>query len=434
MKYEPNYITISKLIRWNADRKLNLTPVFQRDSVWGRSAREKLIETIFQGYPFPAIFIAEEKNGNRIVLDGKQRIESIFYFFGVKKRPAHTRPLKVSLPQEEHSQKYTYQDLKKIHKRLVEDAIKRYQIPCITIKEASFSELVDLFVRINTTGVRLSRQEVIQARFFKDNYFLEQATKLAHAKRPFFLSHKILTDNDILRMKHVELVCELMASIQAARILDGKRQIETIIASPATNKREIDGIIRTVNSLLKLAVKILPDLRTTRFRKRSDFYTLMMLLWSLQQEDTVFEDKKTNAVAAHLLEKFASQVDRLSDLNINRQAFGPNVKAYWDTVQGHTDSRKNRVARENILREVIKGLFSAKDSLRFYTEEQRRILWHSSREKKCAECGKVLNWNDFTVDHVYAHTRGGKTDLANAQLMCRSCNSRFGKKIKKKRK
>jgi 5-methylcytosine-specific restriction endonuclease McrA len=38
----------------------------------------------------------------------------------------------------------------------------------------------------------------------------------------------------------------------------------------------------------------------------------------------------------------------------------------------------------------------------------------------------VLMWRDFTVDHVKAWTRGGRTSLRNAQLMCRSCNSRKG--------
>jgi 5-methylcytosine-specific restriction endonuclease McrA len=35
-------------------------------------------------------------------------------------------------------------------------------------------------------------------------------------------------------------------------------------------------------------------------------------------------------------------------------------------------------------------------------------------------------WDDFTVDHVIAYVKGGKTSLLNAQLMCRSCNSRKG--------
>lgn len=67
-------------------------------------------------------------------------------------------------------------------------------------------------------------------------------------------------------------------------------------------------------------------------------------------------------------------------------------------------------------------MFLSKDSVRFYTEEQRRILWHSLKKKKCVECGKSLTWNDFTVDHIYAHIRGGKNDLVNTQLMYRSCN------------
>ena len=35
---------------------LNLTPVFQRQSVWKPSDREKLINSIYKGFPLPAIF------------------------------------------------------------------------------------------------------------------------------------------------------------------------------------------------------------------------------------------------------------------------------------------------------------------------------------------------------------------------------------------
>lgn len=39
---------------------------------------------------------------------------------------------------------------------------------------------------------------------------------------------------------------------------------------------------------------------------------------------------------------------------------------------------------------------------------------------------KPMDWSDFTVDHILACSRGGKTQLKNAEMMHRSCNSAKG--------
>jgi hypothetical protein len=94
------------------------------------------------------------------------------------------------------------------------------------------------------------------------------------------------------------------------------------------------------------------------------------------------------------------------------------------TVQGDTDSAANRKRRAEILTGILVPLFETKDDKRVFSAEQRRILWNSDEKRICARCRKALTWDDVSVDHVLAHTKGGKTSLKNAQLLCRPCNSR----------
>lgn len=42
----------------------------------------------------------------------------------------------------------------------------------------------------------------------------------------------------------------------------------------------------------------------------------------------------------------------------------------------------------------------------------------------CAYCGKQLEGDDATVDHVIAKAAGGTDDAANAVASCRRCNGR----------
>src|SRR5687768_14957874 len=65
---------------------LNLEPGFQRQSVWNERDRAKLIDSILRNYPLPAIFLYKRQEEGHLVydvIDGKQRLESIFMFMGL---------------------------------------------------------------------------------------------------------------------------------------------------------------------------------------------------------------------------------------------------------------------------------------------------------------------------------------------------------------
>ena len=100
---------------------------------------------------------------------------------------------------------------------------------------------------------------------------------------------------------------------------------------------------------------------------------------------------------------------------------------YLMTVQQGTDSRPQRARRESILRNVLDGVFDHLDPNRRFNATQRRILWNASSKKKCSICGdEILRWEDVSIDHVEPYIRGGRTDLANAALTHKACNSGKG--------
>lgn len=59
-------------------------PGFQRNYVWDIARASKLIESILLGLPIPQIFLYEENRNKFLVIDGQQRLMSIYYF--VKQR------------------------------------------------------------------------------------------------------------------------------------------------------------------------------------------------------------------------------------------------------------------------------------------------------------------------------------------------------------
>ena len=72
--------TVQDIVNLYENGHLNLSPGFQRDSVWTERDRAKLVDSIMRNYPIPAIFLYRRSSDGEIiydVIDGKQRIESI---------------------------------------------------------------------------------------------------------------------------------------------------------------------------------------------------------------------------------------------------------------------------------------------------------------------------------------------------------------------
>ena len=55
-------------------------PDFQRNYVWDQKRASKLIESIILGLPIPQIFFYESEKNKYLVIDGQQRLMSIYFF------------------------------------------------------------------------------------------------------------------------------------------------------------------------------------------------------------------------------------------------------------------------------------------------------------------------------------------------------------------
>ena len=55
-------------------------PGFQRNYVWDLKRASKLIESLIIGLPIPQVFLYEEGKNNYLVIDGQQRLLTIYFF------------------------------------------------------------------------------------------------------------------------------------------------------------------------------------------------------------------------------------------------------------------------------------------------------------------------------------------------------------------
>lgn len=406
---------------------LNLSPGFQRDSVWTERDRTKLVDSIIRNYPLPSIFLYRREQDGEIVydvIDGKQRIEAILMFMGLIR--GQRFQAKVQLPGEDERNWVDWRRLCYLQKQHL---ITGYRLRIIEV-DGDPADIIDLFVRINSTGKALTSAERRHAKYYNSG-LLREAGKLAAKYEPYFRRNKILTPGQIARMRHVELMCELMISIHQGDVINKKAALDRVMESnsfsPAQTRKAKAKTIKALNRLRRM----FPSLSQTRFRQVSDFYSLVVLIARFEDEGLILTDRQRNRYASEIIDAFSRGVDEARERQRKARSLKAGQESYRDyllTVLLNTDDVTQRRNRELILRGLLQSIFERRDPKRTFSPEQRRILWHSSVERKCSLCGQPVTWSDFTVDHINPHSKGGRTQLINAALTHRRCNSAKGNK------
>lgn len=159
--------SIQSLYGWYADRKLWVNRRYQRKLVWTLEEKQKLVGSVLNGYPIPAILLAEREDGYEVI-DGLQRLHSFMSFiettfptedgraFDIEQFPtAHTRS------QEGAFEISTDFDTQLSAREV--GAYLDYSVAISIMRGATDAEVDEVFARINTYGHQLSEQERRQA-------------------------------------------------------------------------------------------------------------------------------------------------------------------------------------------------------------------------------------------------------------------------------
>lgn len=132
---------------------LNLAPDFQRGLVWNLKQKSELIESILMGIPLPLIYVKEDEKGVYIIVDGKQRLSTLFSFINNEFALGKLTILK-------DKKGCRFNDLTPLEQNKIEDcSLTLHVIKAPTSDRVTF----DLFDRVNRGGTRLNNQEMRNA-------------------------------------------------------------------------------------------------------------------------------------------------------------------------------------------------------------------------------------------------------------------------------
>lgn len=140
---------------------IKLDPDFQRHSVWSLKQKSELIESIIMGIPLPIIYVKEDDVGAYIIVDGRQRLTTLFEFM------EHKFCLKGLTVLEKLNGCYFSDNNGKLLKHFSsqeQSKIEDCQLALNVIKPPTPDRITfDLFDRVNRGGTRLNNQEMRNA-------------------------------------------------------------------------------------------------------------------------------------------------------------------------------------------------------------------------------------------------------------------------------
>jgi hypothetical protein len=196
----PNDFNLSTLVSFVESGAIKI-PGFQRNYVWDIKRASKLIESIIIGLPVPQIFLYEENRNSFLVIDGQQRLMSIYYFwkgrFPKKEKRTELRAVfdekgqipkallenddyfgrfKLQLPENlpNHPNKLnrlTYETLEELQTtfnlRTIRNVIIKQNSP-----QGDDSAMFEIFNRLNSGGINLKPQEIRTSLYHSKFYSL----------------------------------------------------------------------------------------------------------------------------------------------------------------------------------------------------------------------------------------------------------------------
>lgn len=342
MEWQSYSHPISDIRDWSNDSRLELRPDFQRNEVWTSAAQIMLIDTILKGIPIPKIYIKtklENEKTYRVVIDGQQRLTAILKF--VRNEITLKEPYKgeyigctfSQLPSEVHND------------------FLRYKIDINEIYNPTDAQIRDLYSRVNKYTVQLNKQELRRADFPGDFISLSESL----SELPFFADNGIFTVKQRRRMLDVEYVEELLTIVMRG-IQDKKDYLDEVCESymHLENKEDVRnsflGIIEDISNIFDIDTY---PLKKTRFKQKSDFYSLFACIKELKSSASLVDD---SALMTTVREKL-SEMSR----EIGPQSNDKDYLEYATRCLSDANSMSNREWRTNFMKIHLAPLYGIEE-------------------------------------------------------------------------
>jgi len=393
-------MTVAAVLNWLKHNTINLNPSYQRDPVWKKDQKVYLIDSIIRDYDLPKLYFLKVNDDKYDVVDGQQRIHTLNEFLDDK----------FSLSASGYDGEYAGKRFSQLPPK-IKNLINEFEL-----------HIVEL------TGDRWT-DEVIRDIFQR----LQKGTPLNPAEKRRALTGSIRSVVEDLSRSNLFSKCSQISSSRfgyedaAAKILhlvlDGEKNglKAASIAKTYKNYSDLSLTDSRVQDLKKTMNFLAKALDGNPYFKKYSAISVTTAMLELMKEISFVDKHEQVAEMLIQIEESRLKNDRLSsqDPNYDSELSKLTSAARSDRVD-HLKWRKQFYTKK------FKDLgLSSKDPVRLFNKTDVSILL-KKQNHKCAICECTITAKNSEVDHIHAHSLGGSTDIANAQLLCVKCNRSKG--------
>lgn len=341
---------VSDFVAWQRAGGLRLNPNFQRRPVWKKGAKSYLMDTIARGLPVPIIFLRDIRSDLRTfkavrdVVDGQQRLRTILAFID----PALVEDYKPERDEFTISEVHNKRLGGRAFKALPEADRQRildYQFSVHTFPaDTDDREILQIFARMNSTGVKLNAQELRNAEFF--GRFKTVAYSLAAEQLNRWRDWKIFRPDQIARMHEVELTSEFMLLIMNGVLEKKNSTIDKFYDDyngTFADRAEVAKRLRHVFETIEANFTV--EEMTRYFGTRTTFYALFTAVYGLQygirrpvSEVPRLGDDMPRRLTTKMVEHIKASGQRIADENVP-----PRVAKSMRGATTHASERRTLV-------------------------------------------------------------------------------------------
>jgi hypothetical protein len=384
---------------------LVIDPEWQRRFVWDRRRASRLIESLLINIPIPVIYLAANDQKKYEVIDGLQRLTSIFDFL-------ENKYALLGLEFKTELSKCLFKDLPREVQNTIENAhLQTFELAANTPKDMMFL----IFERLNTGGVALNDMEIRNCLYRGplNNLFKELAQNEDFKRSVNQKGIERRMDDRMLVMRF--LAFYQMTHSKAKHGLKAFfNEFITTYRYPSEDK--LREFRETFREAMRACYTVFGN-KAFRLRKGKGKDSSG---WALRINAAVFQ-----VISVCFTEYDRGEITRSADSISEAYADMVATDQRWMEAVSSSTGMQSRIyyafeAWRDRLRKAI-SLTTPNDPSRLFSKALKMELFEQN--KTCVLCGQEIKLlEDAALDHKEQYWQGGETIPSNARLVHRYCN------------
>ena len=337
------YLSVSDLKR-KYDRYMNgieenglkINPDYQRyDGIWSTKNKSLFIESIILNIPIPSIYLSEDSKGTLIVIDGRQRLSTLFDFMEDKFKLTG-----LSILNQLNGKKYSrlIGELAKYKTKIEDRSLHIAKLRYGT----SDTFVIETFERVNTKGAKLNAQEIRNA------IYQGKSTELLNQLSDYYDKERKIVDKK--RMKDKYLILRYFAMKFYYQQIKQGNNVEFVTISDY-----LSATMKKINSMEDSQVDDMrEDFIQTYDRAKSVFGTMAFKLDEKLPINMILFDV-TLIIVAELKNHTDDVIRNVYDslINYDRNTEDNSETPFEKNIKYHRDSNENIKERLLWIKKII---------------------------------------------------------------------------------